>query len=84
MASAIERSSRCHRFRTIERQIELQHVDARLTEEPELAAFGMSGNESPDLILSQPAFARDPGDLELRRGRRDVRVDAGGGEGGRA
>jgi hypothetical protein len=40
MASAIERSSRCHRFRTIERQIELQHVDARLTEEPELAAFG--------------------------------------------
>jgi hypothetical protein len=51
----------------IEREVEFQHIDAWLAEQPELSPFGVSRDESPDLILRQAAFMRDPGHLETGR-----------------
>ena len=51
----------------IEREIQLEHVDARLAEEAERPALGVRRDEAPDIRLGDAALARDARHLELGR-----------------
>ena len=48
----------------VERNIELQHVDARLAKQTKPAAFGIALNELPDPALGQFARLGDAGNLK--------------------
>ena len=45
----------CSRGSIVQREVELEHVDPRLTEEPERAALGVLVDERSDLRLAQAA-----------------------------
>ena len=60
----------------VERQIQLEHVDARLAEHAERAAFGVLADERRDLGRGQAARSSDARDLILGRGDADVRIEA--------
>ena len=63
--------------RRVECEVERQHVDARLAEDAPLPAFGMLLDELPELFRRNISGFCNSLDLELGRGRRDVRVEAG-------
>ena len=50
----------------VERQVEEQHVDARLAEEPELAAFGERADELRHVSFGMPRSFATRGHLEAR------------------
>src|ERR1700682_3618960 len=47
----------------IERDVELEHVDPRLTQHPKRAPFGVFGNETTHLLGCQSACFRNPREL---------------------
>ena len=62
----------------VEREVQLEHVHARLAEEAERAAVGVLVDELEHLVLaSRPRASRDPGRLDARVLGRDVRVEPG-------
>ncbi len=65
----------------LERGVQLQDVDAGLAHEAEGAAGGVVLDELLDLLDVEAVLLRDPGDLDLRVLRGDVRVEAGAGGG---
>src|SRR5215475_15030316 len=65
--------------RAIERQVQRQHVHPRLAQEAEGARLDMLLDELPHAIFRQIAGFRNSGDLEKRRGRRNVRIEAAAG-----
>ncbi len=60
----------------IEREVQLQHVDARLSEDPELTVSRVRVHERPHPALVEPARPCDAADLVGGRGGRDVRIEA--------
>src|ERR1700756_559479 len=65
----------CLRFflcESIEGQVELQHVHARLAEDPECASFRICGDNLPHLVFGETADPRDTGNLELSSSGTDV------------
>ena len=69
------------RRRAIQRQVERQHVDARLAEEAEGAALDVLVDELAHAIFRHVARLRDARHLEQRGLRRDVRIEAAAGRG---
>src|ERR1035437_9020889 len=61
----------------IQREVEVQDVDAWLAEEPEGASLGVCGDQSLNLRHAQAAHSGDAGDLLLGVGRADLGVEAG-------
>ena len=57
------------RILRIEREIELEHIDARLAKEAELPVGGAGLDEAPDIRLGDAAFAGHARDLEFGGGR---------------
>jgi len=64
------------RVNLVQVQIELQDVYAGLAEETELALAGMKAYERSQVVLTHLAFFGHARNLELRRGRRDVRIQS--------
>ena len=62
-ARACGRFSSGHPLRVVERDVELEHVHARLAEEPERAPLGALRNQSLHLFHREPASLGDPGCL---------------------
>ena len=63
--------------RLVEREVQLEHVDARLAEEPEAAAVGVLVDETQHLVdVHAPGFG-DTRSLQAGVGDRDVRVEPG-------
>jgi hypothetical protein len=62
----------------IEREVELEDVDARLTKDAELPSGGVGINETPDIRLRDAALTGHTRNLEVGCGRRDMRIDPGG------
>ena len=60
----------------VEREVELQHVDPRLAEEPEVPCLNPRLHEVAHGLLVEAARLGDPVDLEQRVRRADVRVEA--------
>ena len=60
----------------VEIQIQLQDIEARLSQHTELSCHGVLGNECAQLSLAHVARARDSGDLEFGGGRGNVGVEA--------
>src|SRR5262245_48511957 len=67
---------RLWRAERIEREVQLQHVDARLAEDRPLPPFGVSTDEVADAVLGQSTDARDARDLVRGGGRADVRIES--------
>src|SRR5581483_8625516 len=65
----------------VQRQVEREHVDDRLSEEPPLPPAGVLGEQAPDSRLGQPADAGDARHLVARGRRADVRVEPAAGRG---
>src|SRR5437763_11255548 len=63
----------------VQREVQQQHVHARLAEQSELTAFDVRLHERTNVDLRGPSCARDASDLKERGGRRDVRIEAGPG-----
>ena len=63
----------------VERHVQFQHVDARLTEEAEQAALRVLGNELADLVFGQAALAGHSRDLDFGRRRADMRIESAAG-----
>src|SRR4030095_15855764 len=61
----------------IERQVQLEHVDAGLPKNSELPAFSVFPHKPPDLLDSHAAFARNSRNLKLSRCRTYMRVEPG-------
>ena len=53
-----------HRVPLVEGEIQLEHVDHRLAEEPELTSLGVRLDQALDLAFRHAAFARDARHLE--------------------
>src|SRR4051794_38221865 len=62
--------------RLIQRQIERQHVDPRLTEQAGKAAFSLRGDELPNPFFREAPRSGYPGHLKQRAFRRDIRIEA--------
>ena len=60
----------------VEREVELEHVDARLAEEAERAAVGVLRDQLLHGGERQVANGRDAPSLEIRVGGRDLGIDA--------
>ena len=58
----------------IERNIEFEHVHARLAQESPLPVLGILKNQARDVRLWNLAFRRHPANLKLRRRWRNVRI----------
>ena len=71
-----EARPRLLRCRLVERQIERQHVHARLAEQAEEAALGVLADELAHAIFRHVARLRNTRHLEQRGLRRDVRIEA--------
>jgi hypothetical protein len=67
------------RAKLVERQIELEHIRARLADEAGEALLDALLDERAQLRLRQAARGGDRGDLRQRELRGDVRIEAGGG-----
>ena len=65
----------------IQGYIEVQHIDARLSEQAELPAGDVLLDKLPDAVLIKVTGSCDAGRLEERGVRSDVRVEAGAGGG---
>src|SRR5260370_10055149 len=61
----------------IQRQVQLQNIHARLTEESELAAFGVLRDQLQKLVFSNASGPGDAGNLKLGSRRSDMRIKAG-------
>src|SRR5665647_1840920 len=61
----------------IQREVEVQDVDAWLAEESEGASLGVCGDQSLNLRHAQAPHSGDAGDLLLGVGRADLGVEAG-------
>ena len=58
----------------IQLEIEIQHIDSRLSEETPLSVLGVLGDEIAHLLLSQAASLGDTPHLKFGSRRRDVRI----------
>ena len=76
-------SLRRHGEALVERDVELEDVDARLADEAESAALGVVVDELADVGLDGASSLRDASHLETSGRRADVRVEAAGGGGDR-
>src|ERR1035437_7814082 len=61
----------------VQREVEVQDVDAWLAEESERASLGVCGDQSLNLRHAQAAYSGDAGDLLLGVGGADLGVQAG-------
>src|ERR1019366_4954459 len=61
----------------VQREVEVQDVDAWLAEEPERTSLGVCGDQSLNLRNAQAPHSGDAGDLLLGVGRADLGVEAG-------
>jgi SAM-dependent methyltransferase len=64
------------RSRAVEIEVQFEHVDTRLAEETERTSLGVRLDEPTDVSLAHRALARHAWHLEVRGGRREVRVEA--------
>ena len=64
-------------MKSVEVQVELKDVDARLTEEAKLPSFGVLGDESAHLLFADATLLRYARDLKCRSRGRNVRVEPG-------
>ena len=62
-----------HRMRSVEIEVQFQHIDPRFAQEAQLAAFGVLGNQLANSIFTHPTFAGHARHLELGAGGSDVR-----------
>jgi hypothetical protein len=60
----------------VEGQVEPEDIHARFTKDSELASSSVLFDQSPHLVLAQPACARDARQLVERRGYADMWVEA--------
>src|SRR4051794_12612535 len=65
------RSRLIHRMRSIEIEVQFQHVHPRLAEKTQLAAVGVRLDKTPHLVLRNPALTGDAGHLKGGGGRGD-------------
>ena len=63
-------------LKCIQGEVELQDVDPRLAQEPELAAFGMLLDETANGVFGKATCLGHASDLIERGGRADMRVEA--------
>ena len=77
----VRRSLRTLAVRPVQRQVQLKHVHAPLTEEAEIALVGVLVDETHDLFLAHVPCSRDAGHLRVGVRRRDVGVQAAAGRG---
>ena len=65
----------------IQREIELQNIHMRFTENSQHSSFGLLSNQPAQHRLIQAARPGNTGHLKKRRGGRDIRIQAAGGAG---
>ena len=65
----------------VEIKVEFKNIYPRLTEETELATFGMAGDKLANCRLREVALACDSCGLKVGTSRGDVRVEPGAGSG---
>ena len=58
----------------IEVEVQFEHVDARVSEKSQLAAFGVGCDDGPNVRFTHVPFVSDAWDLKIRGFRRNVRV----------
>ena len=61
---------------SIQIEIEIQYVHARLSQKSKLAAFHVLLHKGPYVLLAHSSLVGHPRDLKLRRSRRNVRIEA--------
>ena len=66
------------RILLVQRQVQLQHVDARLAQKARGPAFGVLRDQLTDLVRGDAAGFRDARHLRFRRLRADVGIEAAG------
>src|SRR6185437_14389611 len=64
------------RLQPIKREIELEHINPRLAQQPESASFDLSIHQATNALLRQAPRLGDPRHLEAGGFRRDIRVEA--------
>src|SRR5690349_8176837 len=62
----------------IEREVEQQHIDARLAQHAKQPVFDVFGDKLANTLFRQVTRLGDPGDLKKRGIWRDVRIKAAG------
>ena len=62
--------------RCVEREVQLEHVHARLTQDAQRSSLGGGPDQCEHLRFGQPALASDARHLEFGRGDGDLRVEA--------
>jgi hypothetical protein len=61
---------------TIKFEVQFQHIDARLSKNPELSALAEFLNQRAKVCFADLSFLRHSGNLKFGRRRRNVRIES--------